>query len=355
VSESQAEQIGKIASRVFSDVIFPHLGARRRDILVGPRHGVDAGIIRIGGGQVLAVTTDPLYVEPQLGWGRASWFAVHIVASDAATTGLAPSHICVDLNLPPTVSDGDLEALWLGIDGACREIGLAIITGHTGRYEGCSFPMLGGATVLAIGPEDGYVTPAMARPGDALLMTKGVAIETAALLAISFPQLLADRLGERTTQAADSLFRQLSVVRDASISAGVGVRARGVTSMHDATERGLFGSLHEIAEASGVGAIVDRDAIGILPEVRSICDLFHIDPCTASSEGTLILTCVPDRVEAVMGRLRDSGIASYRIGEIVPAREGVRIVAGGRAEPLPRPAEDAFWPAYLAARSGEIP
>lgn len=353
ISGSEHEPTGKIASRAFRDVIFPHLGAAREDVLVGPHHGMDAGIIRLGGGQVMAVTTDPLYIQPELGWERAAWFAVQIVASDAATTGLAPSHLSIDLNLPPSMTDGDLEGLWLGIDRVCREIGLAIVTGHTGRYEGCSLPMLGGATVLAIGRDDAYVTPAMARPGDTIVITKGVALETAALLAVSFPDLLASRLGPHAA-AAQRLFWGLSVVRDARIAAGGGVRSRGVTAMHDATERGLFGGLHEIAEASGVGMIVDRAAIGIAPEVRSVCDLFHINPFETSSEGTLILTCTAPHVAEVMSRLDDAGIPTYRIGEVVPADQGVRLAAGGRDEPLPIPAEDAFWPAFVAAREGTI-
>ncbi len=355
ISESNGEQFGKIASGVFKDVIFPHLGAAQQDVLVGPRHGLDAGIIQLGGGQVMAVTTDPLYVQPELGWERAAWFAIQIVASDAATTGLAPTHISITLNLPPSMTDGDLEALWLGIDRVCRQIGLAIIAGHTGRYEGCAFPMLGAATVLAFGSDDAYVTPAMARPGDAVLITKGVAIETAALLAVSFPDLLERYLGPGAVTAAQRDFWGLSVVRDARIAASVGTGHRGVTSMHDATERGLFGGLHEIAEASGVGLRVDRDAIGMPPEVRAICDLFHISPYETSSEGTLILTCTAERVAEVMRGLGDEEIPVYRIGDVVPAEQGLRLASGGREGPLPAPAEDAFWPAYVAAREGRVP
>jgi hydrogenase expression/formation protein HypE len=355
ISESSEDQVGKIAPDVFRRAIFPHLGAERDDVVVGPQHGVDAGIIRLGGGQVLAVTTDPFYVQPHLGWERAAWFGVNIVASDAATTGLAPSHLSVDLNLPLTMPDGDLERLWLGVHEACREIGLAVVAGHTGRYERCDFPMLGGATILALGHEDAYVTPAMARPGDAILITKGVAIESACLLALSFPGFLSSQLGEAVVTATQKRFRQLSVVCDARIAAGAGIRKRGVTSMHDATERGLFGGLHEIAQASGVGMVVDRDAIDIPSDVRAICDLLDMNPYDASSEGTLILTCVARDAAEVMDRLQSGGIGAHRIGEVVPPDQGMHLVVDGREQTLPLPSEDAFWPAYVAARAGAEP
>lgn len=355
ISGPEQEQIGKIPSRIFREVIFPHLGAQRPDVLVGPRHGLDAGIVHLGGEQVLAVTADPFYVQPELGWERAAWFAVHIVASDAATTGLRPTHLSVDLNLPHSMTDSELEALWLAVDAACREIGLAVVAGHTGRYEGCDYPMLGGATVLAMGAEDAFVTPAMARPGDAILITKGVAIETVVLLAVSFPRVLEEGLGADLVSAAQKLFGQMSVVRDAGVAVGVGVRNRGVTSMHDATERGLFGGLHEIADASHVGMVVDRDAIGMPEPVRAICDLLHINPYEASSEGTLILTCVAAYSSQIERRLRKNGIDVYRIGEVVPPDRGLQLVVDGREQPLPVPAADAFWPAYVAARDGLVP
>ena len=49
---------------------------------------------------------------PAYGWERAAWFAVHILASDAATSGLPLRWMSVDLNLPPEISDEDLAALW---------------------------------------------------------------------------------------------------------------------------------------------------------------------------------------------------------------------------------------------------
>lgn len=354
LSKELEEQVGKIASGVFRDTIFPRLGASRDDVLVGPRHGLDAGIIRVGGGQVLGITTDPFYVQPELGWERAAWFAVNIVASDAATTGLIPSHLAVDLNLPPAMTNADLAELWTHVHDACRKLGLAVVAGHTGRYEGCSFPMLGGATVLALGPEDCYVTPSMARPGDAVVITKGVAIETASLLAVSFPDRLVPHLGAETVQRAQNLFWRMSVVRDAAVATSIGVRGEGVTSMHDATERGLFGGLHEIAEASGVGMVIEANSIGMAPEVRAICSHFGIDPFTTSSEGTLILTCGAPMAEVLVQRLGEHGIPAYRIGEVLPPKGGLQLLRDGRSESLPHPKDDPFWPAFTRAREGSV-
>ena len=69
---------GKVSPEIFDEVILPRLGRRRDDVVVGPQHGVDVGVIDIGGGRVMAMTTDPVFIVPQYGWRRSAWFAVHI-------------------------------------------------------------------------------------------------------------------------------------------------------------------------------------------------------------------------------------------------------------------------------------
>jgi hydrogenase expression/formation protein HypE len=342
-------RVGKVPQDLLNRVILPHLGKTRAGVLVGPAHGADAAVIDIGSGQVMAVTTDPFFVMPELGWERAAWFAVHIVASDAATSGLALRYLALDLNLPLDMPDGDIESLWPAIDEACRQLGVAIITGHTGRYEGCDFPMLGGATILATGSRDQYVTPAMARPGDAVLLTKGAAIETTGMFGVTFPELLADRIGGEFARRAFEAFDSMTVVPDAAAAVPVGSGGAGITALHDATERGVFGALVEVAHASGSGIVVEQDAIPVRPETRAICDLFNIDPYSASSEGTLIIACRQSAVSEVTERLDDRGIPVAQVGELVTAGDGMTVFAGGVAKPLNMPESDPFWPAYSRA------
>src|SRR5439155_2305597 len=151
---------GKATPELFERIILRRLGARDDDVLMPPRHGVDVGVVRVADGVAMALTTDPVFVVPTYGWERAAWFAVHILASDAATSGLPLRWMTVDLNLPPDLSDHDVELLWTAYARACEELGIAIVTGHTGRYDGCAWPMVGGASCMAVGAEDACVTPA---------------------------------------------------------------------------------------------------------------------------------------------------------------------------------------------------
>ncbi|HET9672349.1 MAG TPA: AIR synthase family protein, partial [Actinomycetota bacterium] len=279
------QRTGKATAELFEQVILRRLGSRDPDVLVGPQHGVDVGVVRVAEGVAMALSADPVFVVPAYGWERAAWFAVHILASDAATSGLPLRWMSVDLNLPPSISDEDLATLWDAFHRTCQDLGLAVVTGHTARYDGCDWPMVGGATCIALGAEDAYVTPTMARPGDAVVVTKGAAIEATALFAATFPDRLLEGVGAETLEAADALFEGMTVVPEAVVARDFGLREAGVTSMHDATEGGVLGGLLEVAAASGVGIRVDRDRIPVRPEVRAVCDHVGIDPYVSISEG----------------------------------------------------------------------
>jgi hydrogenase maturation factor len=340
------QRTGKATADLFEQVILRRLGARDPDVLVGPRHGVDVGVVQVSGGVAMAVTTDPVFIVPAFGWERAAWFAVHILASDAATSGLPLRWMAVDLNLPPAISDKELTTLWDAFSRSCEDLGIAVVTGHTARYDGCVWPMVGGATCMALGPDTAYVTPTMASPGDRVVVTKGAAIEATALFAATFPERLTAALGPDTVAAADALFEQMTVVPEARVAAGFGLRGAGVTSMHDATEGGVLGGLSEVAAASGTGLRVDLRAIPVRPEVRVVCDHVGIDPYMSISEGTLIATVVPDRADAFVRALAGRGIDAALVGEVTDAADGRVLVDGEDERPLEHPGLDPFWGAF---------
>lgn len=340
------QRTGKATAEMFEQVILRRLGAKDPDVLVGPRHGVDVGVVRVAEGVAMALTADPVFIVPAYGWERAAWFAVHILASDAATSGLPLRWMAVDLNLPPEISDEDLTSLWDAFSRTCEDIGVAVVTGHTARYDGCSWPMVGGAVCMASGPEDSYITPTMARPGDVVVVTKGAAIEATALFAATFPDRLIAAIGSDMVREADALFESMTVVPEAGVARGFGLRDAGVTSMHDATEGGVLGGLTEVASASGVGMRIDLGSIPVPAAVRAVCDHVGIDPYISISEGTLIATVVPHRAEAFLAALAGEGIAAAAIGEVVPADRGMVLDTPDGPRPFVHPGLDPFWAAF---------
>lgn len=347
--KSKLPDIGKISPEVFEELIFPRLGARRETVLVPPQNGVDVGIVEIGN-QAVAITTDPVFIVPEYGFQRAAWFAIHILVSDIVTSGLPPAYLSIDLNLPMEMNEEQLEIVWHVMHKECEKLGIAVVCGHTARYENCHYPMVGGATVLAVGSKDAYVTPKMAKPGDQIIITKGPAIESSGIFAAMFPDKIERALGASFSKKAEDIFYKMSVVEDATTAVSVGVRDDGVTAMHDATECGIWGGVYELAQASELGVRLNIDDIVIQEGVFDICKLFGIkDPYAAISEGTLIISCKPHKADTVVGALTSRGIPASIAGELTEPEKGIVVITKKEEKSFQHPRVDPFWNAFYMA------
>jgi len=321
---------GKVDDEFFRTYVRPHLGAERDDVRIGPAYGVDFGAIDVGD-RVLAMATDPISILPELGFARAGRFAIGIALADVAVSGLAPTHATVSFHLPPSTTDREFETLWRAMGAELEDLGASVVSGHTGRYEGCRFPWVGAATVLAVGDPADLVRPDGARPGDRVIVTTGPAVESAALLAALFPDRI--DLPDEVIATADRRLADATPVEDALVAAG----AAPVTAMHDATERGLYNALVEMASAAGVRIDLERDRVPAAPEVDRICEAFGIDPWAAGSAGTLVIAVPETGVDAVLEALDREGIAAGEAGGI---REGAGAFVDG--EPVEVPETDPF-------------
>ncbi len=337
--------VGKVSPEFFDEVIYPNLGSHRPDVLVAPQHGIDCGIVRIGDGKVMVITTDPIYTVPQYGFERAAWFAWHILASDVTTSGFPPAYVICDFNLPMSITEEQFATIWKVFHRESSRYGASVVAGHTARYAGTDYPMVGGATFIAIGGEDRYIDPGMANPGDVVVITKGVAIEATGILSCAFPQTLRDEIGEDVLRVAQSLFYKMSTVDDALVAASIGVRDDGVTAMHDATECGLIGGLFEIAQASGTGILVEKEKIPTDPAVQAVCSYFGMDPLISISEGTLII-CVKDaKAQTLLDALSKKSIRAAAIGKLTRREDGFWMISQGKRRVLEHPKVDPFWKA----------
>lgn len=333
---------GKADREFLDEYVLPWTGASRDDVRLGPRHGADFGVIEVDD-RVVALATDPVFVLRELGIERAAWFAFHIVVSDVALSGIPPSHLSVDFNLPLDADEGEFAEIWRVFDREASNLGMSVVTGHTGAYANCAFPTVGAATALSVGDSADLVLPTGAEPGDRVVVTKGPAIETTGILATLFGDHL--HVDDEHVDAARDRFWDSSPAQDALVASAAGP----VTAMHDATERGLANALHELAAASAVRLNVTSTNVPLSPGVRELCDAFAIDPWVASSSGTVVMTISQDDeggtdgVEAVLSALADEGIPAAEAG-VVESGSGVSL--DGREFSVPT--SDPFWGAYEA-------
>jgi len=344
MADGASSKIGKIDAEVFDKFLLKRLGHKDDSVIVPPLTGVDAGVIDIGNDKVLVIAEDPIFTIPGLPLEMFGWYTVHIGASDVAVMGIKPQYMTYTLLMPPETTEKDFKIIVDSIHQTAKDLKIAIVGGHTGYYPGFVAPTIGGITVFALAEKGKYVTPAGARPGDDVLLTKGPAIETTAILSVVREKELQKKYPQPLIDKAKELSKQMTVVRDALTAMETG----GVTAMHDATEGGVIGGLFEMANASGVGMEIDESVFLYPDEVKMVCEAFAIDPLAAIAEGSLLITVKPEYSDQVIQNLKDVRIPSSIIGK-VKKDPGERIMKrrDETVVPLSVPDQDPFWPAFF--------
>ncbi|AEH36732.1 AIR synthase family protein [Halopiger xanaduensis] len=327
--------LGKIDRTFFERHVASNLGADRDDVALGPQHGVDFGVLEIGG-QALVTATDPISILPPLGLERAARFALDLILADVAVSGVPPSHLSICFTLPEEMTDEEFATVWETIHEECADLGVSVVTGHTARYSDPSYPWIGAATAMGVGEFGEIVRPDGARVGDRLLLTTGPAVEAVGLLSTHFPDAI--DVSDGALADAQARLEEVHCVRDALTAAAAGP----VRAMHDVTEGGLAGALNEMADGADARFVVDRAAVPMRPGVREVCEALEIDPWATTSCGSLLIAVDPDGVDDVRTALEDRDTVVAEIGR-VESGNGVIDETGDRIE---HPAGDASWGVY---------
>jgi len=325
---------GKVPTEVLEEIVFRNLGAERDDVVLSPSVGEDAAIIKAGN-ELLAVSSDPITgAEEWLGW-----LAVHVSANDVATRGVQPRWFNSIILLPKNSTAELVEKICTQMNKAARQLGVAIVGGHCEVTPGIEHAIVSGCAI-GVAEEGKYVTCGGARIGDHIILTKGTGIEGTAILASDRRTELLTVFDEDFLNRAENFFEKISVVKDALAA----FRTGGVSAMHDPTEGGVAGGLHELADAANVGFNVYEEAILVPEETRRICEYFGVDPLQLISSGSLLVIAEQDKADEIIGSLSENGVQSSVIGEVTELSLGRNLVAEtGEKTELVRPASDHLW------------
>lgn len=299
-------------------------------VIVGPGVGEDTAVMALDAGHYLVAKTDPItFATDEIGW-----YAVHVNANDVACSGAHPRWWMATVLLPEGQATPELvDTIFAQMSAACSQVGAQMVGGHTEITYGLDRPLVIG-TMLGPVPRERLVTTSGARPGDLLVLTKGIAIEGTAIIARERGAALAGRVDAATlARCADFLHNPgISVVRDAAVV--LRAAADSVHAMHDPTEGGVATGLHELAQASGCGLEIDGP-LPVLPETILLCELSGLDPLGLIASGSLLAAVAPDALAAVLQALETEGIAGAVIGRVLAPEAGVWMNALDGRRPLP--------------------
>jgi hydrogenase expression/formation protein HypE len=325
--------VGKLPPTVLRALLCECRPRASSRVVIGPRYGEDAAVIDFGG-KYLVAKTDPItFTEERLGW-----YAVNINANDIATLGARPRWYLATLLLPEgRATRAMARRIFQDTLQACRTLGVTLCGGHTEITTGLRRPIVVGQMLGEV-EKSKLIRKENQRPGDLVILTRGVAIEGTAILARAKGEELEKTLGRGVVSRAKRWLYDpgISVVRDARLA----VRSAEIHALHDPTEGGLLAGLDELARAGHVGLRVWRAKIPVLAETRAFSRALRFDPLALITSGALLIVASPKSVPHLLRAYARRGIPAAVIGEVRPKSEGIMVIENGQAKLLRVPKRD---------------
>ena len=260
---------GKMSQELMQEVILPEFG----NPLLNELH--DGAAVQMSG--KLAFTTDSYVVRPLFfAGGNIGKLAVCGTVNDLAMTGAVPRYISAGVILEEGFLIEDFRRIAHSMKEAAEEAGVLIVTGDTkvvgkGQADGIFINTAGIGDILP----DVHISPKNVRAGMKVLLSGYLGDHAATILAGRHQLELPDSIRTDCAPLAELVQNLLRAVPETAV-------------LRDPTRGGLAAVLNEIAEASGVGILIDEEALPIRPEVQGVCDILGFDPLYLANEGKVV-------------------------------------------------------------------
>jgi thiamine-monophosphate kinase len=300
--------------------------------------GDDAAVVEPPRGGLDVITTDASvegvhferrFCRP----GDIGHRALAVNLSDLAAMGAQPRHALLSLGVPDGLTIAEFDEFAEAFGSLAAAHGMVVVGGNLTRSPG---PWFIDVTAVGSVKRRRVLTRSGARPGDDLYVTGQLGAARAGLAYLKAAPARA-LPGVEHGVLGDAVVRYRRP--QARVRAGLLVgRTRAASACMDLSD-GLADAVTQMAEASGVGAIVE---LGTLPCHPAVADVWPEDAprqALLGGDDYELLFAVPRRrrrafFAALAGAQR---LAVSRVGTIRPRGDGVAMrAADGRQDALPR-------------------
>lgn len=285
----------------------------------------------------LAFTTDSFVVQPLFfPGGDIGKLAICGTINDLAVGGARPLYVSAAFIIEEGLPIADLQRVVTSMRDACREAGVALVTGDTKVVDrGKGDKLFITTSGIGVIPPNRSLSVHHAQAGDRVIVSGTLGDHGMAIMSV--------REGLAFDTVIQSDAAPLMELTEAILETCPTVRC-----MRDPTRGGLAATLQEIANASRVGIRLDETQIPVRNDVRCACEIFGLDPLYVANEGKVCVVAPPAHADALVQAMRrhPRGAAATIVGEVVPTHPGMvtlrtsfggeRIVTLPAGEQLPR-------------------
>jgi len=241
--------------------------------------------------------------------------AMAAALSDLAAMGAGAGEAYVQLGIPADLDEARAVELATGLGRAAAANGTAVVGGDVTRAPAL---LLALTVVGHAGSADDLVARSGARPGDVVAVTGELGGAAAGLILLERPELAE---GLEREWAEELRRRQLEP--SPRLGAGKALAASGATAMIDLSD-GLGGDAQHVSRASGVGLMIELDAVPAqagVGEVAAAANLDRWDLLTAGGEDyELLATLPPASLAGARAAVGEAGGSLTKIGKVVEGR-----------------------------------
>lgn len=335
---------GSAMDALIKRYILKHLGGSSAEV---PLEALDDAAVIDG----IVLKSDSYTVKPLFfPGGDIGRMAVAGTVNDMSVLGAEPLALAAGFVFEEGFPLSDLERILSSINEACKEAGVAVITGDTKVVERGALDkfIINSSGVGRRSPlldrnlnevrkfrecDAKWLLDSNIRPGDQIILSGAIGDHGIAVLSAR------EGYGFETKVQSDTA--PLNHMIEKALEVG------GVVSMKDPTRGGLANLLNEWSEKSKVGILIREEKIPIHTGVRAACDMLGLDPLEVGNEGKVALAVVSEKAEEVLAALRstDLGGEAEIIGRATDEFDlvavetlvgGRRILARPLGDPVPR-------------------
>jgi len=290
-------------------------------IIIGSKIGEDAAVIDMGDTYLIAKSDPITFATSEIGY-----YAVNVNVNDVVCMGAKPKWFQSTILLPEkNTTEALIRTIFKNIHDTCQSMNITVVGGHTEITPNLDRPIVIGSLLGEV-EKDNLVNTKETKPGDALILTKGVFIEGTSIIGREKEEELKQKeLGHEFIETCKNYLYEpgISVFKEA-ILANKNFKING---FHDVTEGGLFTAVAEMAIASDTGILIDREKINILPEPLILSKLYNLNPFNTISSGSLLIAIDEhnENPSKLIDILNKNNISAENIGKFVSKKEGLRI------------------------------
>lgn len=322
-------KIGKLDGNKLKENILTQIDHFRPEVLVPAGLGEDSTVVDFGD-YLLVVSSDPITGAEK----NAGYLAVNVACNDIAAAGAEPFGVQVVLLLPSSLTEQESSSLMKEIVSTAKKIDVEVLGGHTEITDLVKKPII---SITALGKAEAaeLSSSSSAEAGDILYISKGMGIEGSYILANDYQENLIEAgVSSETINEASAYLKLLSVLPESRLA-----RKNGVNAMHDVTEGGVYGAISEMASASNLGYIIEKDNFKTKKAVAEICNKLKLDPAALISSGAMLMSAPPTNdLEEIFEQHK---IDLIRVGRLID--NGTYIEEAGKKRTFEVPAKDELW------------